>query len=227
MTIQMSFSQIQAIVCQMQDMCHKLQNTRLRCSRSERLDCPKLAAHLLDTANALSRNILDHSVIKAPDKAAEELAERLRSSCRTLTSSNKTILRRNMNLIFLGPQVSELDSIQVKMRKKATQGRCNTVGSLTAGRIVQWSISLPPSKWGAGDMGVETFDYLLQELEKLIIPEWPKDVIDCLRALSSESPLDKCEKFCSFVEGTYSRDPKGKYATNTRSYYLCSTFVHC
>ncbi|EFY96512.2 hypothetical protein MAA_08009 [Metarhizium robertsii ARSEF 23] len=197
----MSFSQVEVIVRQMQALCDKVQQSRnLRCSKAERLAFPRLVAQLVDTANTLSHHLLDHITIKAPNEAAKGIVDKFRLSSCKFDAFNKSLLKRNLNLVFLGPQISALDSNQVRARKKTTQHRCNVVGALKPSHIVLWSVSLPPSAWAAGDMSQETFGYLIQELGKLPLTEWPKEVTDSLYTLSSEEPLSNNDKFGAFAE---------------------------
>lgn len=224
----MSFSRVETIVFQMRDLCNKLQTTNIRCSRSERLAFPKVAAQLIETASALSRNLLKQLAIKAPNESAKDFVKKFETYAHTPNAPNKSILKRNLNMIFLGPQISSLDSDQVKARKNAMRNRCNEVGSLSPGHIVMWSIHIPPSTWAAGDMSMEMFDYLVQELSKLSLPEWPSRVGDLLHTLSSEEPLSKNEKFCSFMAGTHSSDCHRKLQLINQAFSsgLSSIIVH-
>lgn len=187
---------------QMQDVCGKLQQSRnIRCSGIERLAFPRLVAQLVDTANDLSHDVLNLITIKPPNEAAKKLADNFQLQSHKSNTINKSIFRRNLNLIFLGPQVSALDSGRVKARKERMRDRCSIIVSLKPSHIVLWSLRVPPSAWDVSTMAGETFYYLVQELGKLPITEWPKGVTDSLYALSLEEPFTRIEKFSTFAEG--------------------------
>ncbi|KAK4069495.1 hypothetical protein Purlil1_13698 [Purpureocillium lilacinum] len=210
----MSFSNLETLVSQLQELCSKCQTTNIRCSESERPRFPVLAARLVDTAAALSRILHEQTTIKAPNEAAKELATRFSPLSHIPRALKKTMLRRNLSLIFLGPPVSAVDSNQVKARKIALQDRCKTLESLAPGHIILWSTTLPPSNWAAGDMSKATFHYLVQELCAELPSACSEELGAVLGALSSELPFATCDKFLSVMkEFTSTASPKVQSAT--------------
>ncbi|KND93763.1 hypothetical protein TOPH_01948 [Tolypocladium ophioglossoides CBS 100239] len=211
----MSFSRLEALVSQLQKLCDKFQSPNIRFSKSERLALPMLVDRLVDTATTLSHILHEKTTNKAPNETAKELARRLGSFPHIPSSLNKTILKRNLSLIFLGPQVSTIDSDQTRCRKKVLQARCEVLGSLAPGHVILWSVNLPPSGWVAGDMPNATFHYLMEELREETPPLCPEWLGAILHVWSSELPFSTSEKFLSFVkDSTSNASPKAQPAND-------------
>lgn len=199
----MSLSKLETLVSQLQEFCSECQTTNIRCSEADRSRFPILAARLVDAAAVLSRTLHEQATIKAPNEAAKELAARFSPLSQAQRALKKTMFRRNLSLIFLGPKVSAVDSSQVKARKIALQDRCKTLESLAPGHIILWSTTLPPSNWAAGEISKTTFHYLVQELCAEVPSACSEELGAVLGALSSELPFAACDKFLSLVKGAF------------------------
>ena len=193
----MSLQQVTNIIRELQGLCSR---PHIRCPRDEKLDAPKLAAQLVHAATALSHELLT-KVTAAPNQAARKLAEEFTLKANSQVPINNAKLKRNLKLIFLGPQLSTLDSKQIAARKRKLQDRCNTILSLRPGHIVLWSTTLRTSTWAPSEMSQDDFDYLTEELYALPLPSWQEGIANLLLAMSSEEPLATCEKFGSFIKG--------------------------
>lgn len=197
----MSMQQVTNIIRQMQDLCGR---PHIRYPRHEKLDAPKLAAQLVHAATALSHDVLTKAAVAAPSHAARKLVEEFTLKANNQGPINGTKLKRNLKLIFVGPQLSALDSKKVATRKRMLQDRCNAIISLSPGHIVLWSNTLRTSTWAPGEMSQDDFDYLTEEMYALPLPNWQEGIANLLLAMSSEEPLATCEKFGSFFKGILS-----------------------
>ncbi|KAJ5238283.1 hypothetical protein N7468_002902 [Penicillium chermesinum] len=110
------------------------------------------------------------------------------------------LLRKNLVLIFRGPDQSALDTDQSRIRKAKSRTRCERLRSQSPHLILKWAMTLQPSKWiHPTVMADSTFDFLLGDL-KAIFDQIPSRVTESLHCLKDEEPLKACEKFQEFVK---------------------------
>lgn len=75
------------------------------------------------------------------------------------------VFRRNIVTIFDGPKNSKFDSAEIKLRKRATQQRCEQIRRLSPSGVISWAIAFTPSLCAGGSMATDIFTCLLDEIE--------------------------------------------------------------
>jgi hypothetical protein len=96
---------------------------------------------------------------------------------------NPAVFRRNIKLIYCGPQQSEFDSKDTKWRRAVVQKRCSRIQQLSPNGIVSWAIAYPPTTWGPCFMPNEIFDCLIEDIEPRDRKKWPDAVCRTLSRL--------------------------------------------
>lgn len=135
----------------------------------------------------------------APKENELKLAQAIRSP-KTMNSQLATLLRKNLVLIFCGPEESALDSPQVRARKLKTRSRCGKLRSQNPQLILMWAMSLQPSTWiHQTIMPNSTFDYLIKELKAERSTEILTETAEILQVLNKEGPLCNCRLFQLFL----------------------------
>jgi hypothetical protein len=141
----------------------------------------------------------------APSDKELKLLNRLRfpESVEELSLQLTTILRKNLILIFRGPDVSALDSKEVKWRRDKTRARCEKLREEAPALILRWSITFPPSKWNSPTvMPDSTFNYLVDELKAEQPSLISSKIVECIDLLKKEEPLKNCKDFQRFIGTT-------------------------
>lgn len=139
----------------------------------------------------------------APNAKELELANRIRSSKAVdhLPPSLTTMLRKNLVLMYLGPDESALDTIKIRSRKTKTRNRCEKLRAQSPHLILMWAMSLQPSAWiHPTVMTDSTFDSLVEELKAEKFRQIPSSITKSLDCLRNEEPLKNCKSFHVLVE---------------------------
>jgi hypothetical protein len=104
----------------------------------------KAAARFLDQINELKEKRAQwaceegRKLISAAVSAAAELTEKGRPK-------SLATFKKNIILIFQGPQESDLDSVSDRLRYKATRKRCKQIRSIKLNKVMVWAAAFPPS----------------------------------------------------------------------------------
>ncbi|KAI7974035.1 hypothetical protein EIK77_000188 [Talaromyces pinophilus] len=142
---------------------------------------------------------------EAPSDNDIKLAKRIRSvkKIAQISPSLTTTLRKNIVLIFRGPDESVLDTTRIRYRKAKTRARCEKIRAQSSDLILMWSMSLQTSEWNTpSNMTDNTFDFLIQELKIERFDQIPPTIIENIQCLKEEEPLKNCESFQKFVKST-------------------------
>lgn len=135
----------------------------------------------------------------APTIKERNLANRIRSF-QVANQFDPALFRKNLVLIFRGPDESALDTDKVRSRKAKSRARCEKLRAESPHLILRWAMALQPSAWiHRTVMADSTFDFLIGDL-KAIFDQIPSRVAESLRCLKDEEPLKPCEQFQEFVE---------------------------
>ena len=142
----------------------------------------------------------------APSAKELELASRIRSSKTTdqLSPSLTTMFRKNLVLIYLGPDESALDTTKVRTRKAKTRNRCEKLRAQSPHLILMWVMTLQPSAWiHPTVMADSTFDFLIEELKADEFSQIPISIAKSLDCLKTEEPFTNCESFQVLVKSIH------------------------
>ena len=126
----------------------------------------------LSATAARMENKIQESKESRTERAWKE-SEKLRShalECKDDLLTNgqlkqSPVFRRNIVTIVDGPKNSKFDSAEIKLRKTATQQRCEQIRRLSPSGVISWAIAFAPSLWAGGSMATDIFTCLLDEIE--------------------------------------------------------------
>ncbi|KGQ02605.1 hypothetical protein BBAD15_g12189 [Beauveria bassiana D1-5] len=132
-----------------------------------------------------------------------------------LLTSNRlkqaTIFRRNIVAIFEGPKHSLFDSDDVRVRKEATQRRCEQIRDTSHDGVISWAIAFAPSLWAGGAMANDIFSCILDSIEPDQSPPWPSVIRTTLQMLQEDEPrLQNSPDFGKFLAGQ-EEEPSNTY----------------
>ncbi|KAH1475919.1 hypothetical protein KXX06_005722, partial [Aspergillus fumigatus] len=134
----------------------------------------KIAASVPDEVHALGKRRIDTVVAEG-----QKLLSNAETVKAELLATNKLKSRvtfvRNMQLLFVPPKESKLDSPAVKKRKRLTRDRSERIRGLKPDAIIVWAAAFAPSRW-------------------------PTFIFDVLRTLGAEEPLQNSDDFRAFLE---------------------------
>lgn len=134
-----------------------------------------------------------------PTVKEQNLANRIRSF-QVADQFDPALFRKNLVLIFRGPDESALDTEKVRIRKAKSRTRCEKLCAESPHLILRWAMTLLPSAWiHPTVMADNTFDFLIGDL-KAIFDQIPSRVAESLHCLKDEEPLKPCERFQEFVK---------------------------
>ena len=175
----------------------KFRSTKLRPTQAQ----TKVYHELASTLTQLTGELSDAIVAATPENPSQERGRELVMHARLNDILNKTILKRNLVLIFKGPEESALDSDQVKARKRVTQQRCVQILNLRPEAIFLWANSFAPSLWAPGALSQDIFGYLVEELKSDASGRLPLEACSVLRTLGAEEPLSAHPMYEEMVKG--------------------------
>ncbi|KAH8727460.1 hypothetical protein GQ44DRAFT_704430 [Phaeosphaeriaceae sp. PMI808] len=205
MTATATFSaQLDKLCGQVEAVRNKFQSTKARPVKGEEEAFRSFASRITQAAAELSEAIRTFTD-SVPDVEGSKLLAQARERD-AINQVNKTILKRNLNQIFKGPEDSALDSKQVKARKKVLRKRCATISDLRPETVVRWANSFPPSVWAVGTMSQNTFDYLTEGLDSEKTGPLSSDICTVLRTLEAEEPLNQYHQYHDLVQSLASLD---------------------
>ncbi|KZF22310.1 hypothetical protein L228DRAFT_247975 [Xylona heveae TC161] len=121
-----------------------------------------------------------------------------------LNSRHLETLRRNMVLIFSGPQRNSPAGSEnvLDSRKELTARRCRRIRLLSAHSLITWGLVYSSTTWTAKHMGSTVFNSLLEKVESDRIQEWPPIVSQTLNRLKHNEPLLRaCPEYDEFLKG--------------------------
>jgi hypothetical protein len=159
----------------------------------------KIAASVSDEVQALGKRRVGAVVAEG---------QRLLSNAKTVKAEilathklkNRVAFVRNMQMLFVPPNESKLDSPAVKTRKRLTRERSERIRDLKPDAIIVWAAAFAPSVWDSNVLPRSTFDYVLEFLESDKPQRWPTVIFDVLNTLGAEEPLQNSEDFRAFLE---------------------------
>ncbi|KAM5442408.1 hypothetical protein MferCBS31731_002286 [Microsporum ferrugineum] len=192
-------SQLEGLVSRAESMSSKLTNKKIRPTNGQQDEFQKLSRRM-DSAWASVSAIL--SKFKHRSDKDINLANTVRATqeYQTITSPIFMILRRNLELIFIGPRDSALDSAQVKIRKNKARTRCELLRSQHPHVILMWAMAIPPSSWNSSaGMSDNTFDFVIDDTGTERIPLLSTEIVQKLQFLEEEEPLNTCDQFREFM----------------------------
>ncbi|KAL3439758.1 hypothetical protein BJX65DRAFT_71897 [Aspergillus insuetus] len=91
--------------------------------------------------------------------------------------------RKNIVLVFNGPESSPYHSKTEQSRNETTSERSAVLRGLNADGIICWTISYNSSSWIGGKMGWDVFYNLAYDIEPSERQSWPDDVINILKTV--------------------------------------------
>jgi hypothetical protein len=109
--------------------------------------------------------------------------------------------RKNITLIFEGPEDSALDPGWITSRNKQTRKRCELIRELNPDGVISWAAALAPSVWTAGCMQNHIFDYLIEEIEPEEVQAWPTKMKEVLHIFGVEKSLAHSQEYDNFLRG--------------------------
>ncbi|KAE8549036.1 hypothetical protein EYB25_007551 [Talaromyces marneffei] len=176
--------------------------SKIRPSKDQLNEIRSLCMKLREATANIERHV-EHVLQRAsPSEKELGLLNRLRSS-KPVDLLDPLLLRRNLILIFRGPDMSVFDSDKVKSRREKTRARCEKLRTQNPALILRWSITFQPSTWnGPTVMTDKTIDFLISEMEMEKFSQISPQIVDILQCLVQEEPLKSCESFQQFVQQT-------------------------
>ncbi|KAK1764381.1 hypothetical protein QBC33DRAFT_197524 [Phialemonium atrogriseum] len=185
----------------------KFHHPELRPSYEEATRLNQLASQILECAKAVQDALTECAAAWAPDvpKKADEHMSIARLALQTAARGEVRGLglKKNLGIIFKGPQGSTLDSPQPKTRKTRRAERCKALRSMAPGAILAWAVSLPCSLWE--DVGQHIFNNLLKQMADKALSGLPANALDTIRSLGQEEPLEGVVEYKNFVQGASNR----------------------
>lgn len=179
--------------------------SKIRPSKDQLTEIRTLCMKLKETTASIERHVEDLLQRSSSPKDGDlDLLRRLRSSepVDLLDPLLVSTLKRNLILIFRGPDVSPSDSDKVKSRREKTRARCEKLRTQNPALILSWSIKFQPSTWNNPTvMAEKTFDFLISEMKMQNVSQMSQ-IVDILQCLAQEEPLNSCESFQQFVQHT-------------------------
>ena len=179
-------------------------STKIRPNKDQLKEIQTLCTKLKDATASIEGHVKSLLQKAAPSDKELELLNRLRSS-KYFDQSNPsmmTTLRKNLVLIFRGPDVSALNTDDMRSRRDKTRARCEMLRAQNPSFILRWSITFQPSKWNLPTvMAGNTFDFLVNEMKTVAGPI-PSQFANTLKCLEQEEPLKSCKTFHEFVQTT-------------------------
>lgn len=179
--------------------------SKIRPSKDQLTEIRTLCMKLKEATASIERHV-EHLLQRSSPKDGDlDLLNRLRSSepVDLLDPLLASTLKRNLTLIFRGPDVSPSDSDKVKSRREKTRARCEKLRTQNPALILRWSINFQPSTWNNPTvMADKTFDFLISEMKMEKVSQMSPQIVDILQCLAQEEPLNSCESFQQFVQHT-------------------------
>ncbi|KAI1907307.1 hypothetical protein LOZ65_006787 [Ophidiomyces ophidiicola] len=192
-------SQLEALVSRVESMSSRLE--KIRPTNDQQDELRKLGKRM-DSAWATVSAVLAKFNNRSDKVFTLANAVRATQEYQTITSPIFMILRRNLELIFVGPRDSALDSAQIKVRKKKARTRCELLRSQHPHVILMWAMAIPPSTWSASaGMSDNTFDFVIDDTSTERIPMLSPEIVQKLQAMEEEEPLNTCDRFREFMSG--------------------------
>ncbi|KAM5484995.1 hypothetical protein MaudMau93_005697 [Microsporum audouinii] len=182
-------------------MSSKLTNKKIRPTNDQQNELQKLTKRMDSAWETISAILAKFNIRNKKDTTLAN-AVRATREYQTITSPIFMILRRNLELIFIGPRDSTLDSAQVKIRRKKARIRCELLRSQHPHVILMWAMAIPPSTWSASaGMSDNTFDFVIDDISTERIPKLSLEIVQKLQPLEGEEPLNTCDRFREFMSG--------------------------
>lgn len=174
-------------------------SSNIRPNRDQLDEIQKLRDRLKPALATIESHV-EHLLKKAtPTVKERNLANRIRSF-QVAGQFDPALFRKNLVLIFRGPDESALDTDKVRIRKAKSRTRCEKLRAESPHLILRWAMTLQPSAWiHPTVMADSTFDFLIGDL-KAIFDQIPSRVAESLHCLKGEEPLKPCEQFQEFVK---------------------------
>ncbi|EEQ35365.1 conserved hypothetical protein [Microsporum canis CBS 113480] len=192
-------SQLEGLVSRAESLSSKLTNKKIRPTNGQQDEFQKLSKRM-DSAWATVSAILSKFKHRSDKDINLANAVRATQEYQTITSPIFMILRRNLELIFVGPRGSALDSAQVKTRKKKARTRCELLRSQHPHVILMWAMAIPPSSWNSSvGMSDNTFDFVIDDTSTERIPLLSTEIVQKLQSLEEEKSLNTCDQFREFM----------------------------
>ncbi|KAL2809880.1 hypothetical protein BDW59DRAFT_155654 [Aspergillus cavernicola] len=160
-----------------------------------------LTLRLTEAASCLERKTESAKYSRATrvDEEIEKLKQANRDSLTNGNLPKPSLLRKNVVLIFQGPNISALDRADVRTRKETTRERCAILRSLNIDGVISWAASYNPSTWAGGTMAWDVFNRLIEDIEPSGRQTYPRELIDILIKLKDDLPGNA--EYELFVEG--------------------------
>ncbi|KAL9101970.1 MAG: hypothetical protein Q9163_002828 [Psora crenata] len=196
--------EMKALATQLDEFPAKIEDPQLRPSYRQSAQLQQLATNISQFAQNLLNTLAPYATIfwaqefKGKSIGHIAQAESLMQTARE-GQPNIVILKRNLVLIFHGPSISITDSEGVIKRKERTRLRCHKLRDLDSAVIVAWGLSVQPSAWEM--MSQDVFDYLLDEMKKVVPDDVLPNILGTIRALGSEEPLSGILLYHEFLQG--------------------------
>jgi hypothetical protein len=175
-----------------------------------------LTSTLIKSASRLQRSIestryLRTRYVHNKSQGIKQQAKKYLDSLASGNLSRGAVFRRNIVLIFRGPNASSFDRADVRAAKDITRERCAILRSLNIDGVISWAISYHPTMWAGGNMSSDVFDYLVKDIEPDGRQIYPQKLLDMLTKLKDDL-LGNAE-YERFLEGNNTTAVQNKQLT--------------
>ena len=179
---------------------------RLSCTEEDLPALEALISRFVESSAAIKAKVESVKTGVEADawKRSEDLRTRAETTISTILEDGDSkispVFKRNLLLIFHGPDFSDLDSDEMTYRKKGTQVRCERLRNLSSNGILSWALSFPPSTWSAGIMANDIFNCLIDDIEPHNNITWPPAIRTKLQEFWKHKVLQSSPEYARFVE---------------------------
>lgn len=194
-----------AVLSQFSNLLHHMESlgpklsSNIRPNRDQLDEIQKLRERLKPALAGIESHVEILLRKATPTVKERNLADRIRSF-QVLDQFDPALFRKNLVLIFRGPDESALDTDKVRSRKAKSRIRCEKLRAQSHHLILRWAMTLQPSMWiHPTAMADNTFDFLIGDLKETF-DQIPSRVTESLHCLKGEEPLKPCDQFQEFVK---------------------------
>ena len=188
--------QIQALIDRAEWALERLRHVNSTCEQQATVG--SLSSRLVDVAAQFPS-----ACAKPPSEEALRTSNDIRSKARVdqsiLVKNGRVTctFRNNIITIFHGPGPSNYENHKTKQRKDSIRTKCKRIRCLAPDRLVWWALAYPASLWTVKSF--EVFDCLIAGAESEVFLPWPPEILEMLRSLGSQGPLDDCHSYQEFL----------------------------
>lgn len=208
-------AEIRSLLLKFDALPGKIQDPEVRPSAQQAAQLEALAPRLCEGAQALQAALASQSPAWTRE-VRERCDARMAKARAAIQDIRRDVvkwptLKRNLVVIFQGPQVSAVDTGERKAKKAKM---CLALRQAGHAAILAWAVSFPPSSWE--EMPQAVFQELVKQMAAESIDELPPKTQTTICALAEEEPLCGIEAYGEFVKCGLLRLSVSSARTNTR-----------